>query len=115
MNFRLWIMGAIGAGLGVFGDYVILAAYTSKQNAAVKLTLGAISWMLCAPAWYFLIRDAHGRYVTGAVAWTVSGALMGVALALFLCEKLNLWQWIGFLVTVLGAVIHAVATPQTEP
>lgn len=112
MNFWPWIFGAIGAGLGAFGDYIILAAYKDKTHAALKLTLGVIAWMLCAPAWYFLVRETGGKYAAGAVAWTASGALMGVALALFLREKLTPWQWVGFLITGLGAVIHAIATPK---
>jgi len=112
MNPWSWIYGVIGAGLGVFGDFIILSSYKDKAHATVKLTLGVVAWMFCAPAWYFLIRETHGKYAPGAVAWTTSGALMGIALALALREKLTFWQWVGFVITGLGAVIHAIATPK---
>lgn len=112
MNSRSLLWGFIGAGFGALGDVVILKASKGGPRADWYFAAGILAWALCGPAWYYVMKATDSRYTIGAPAWTISGSILGVIIALVLREKQTFWQWAGFLLISAGVILHALATPQ---
>jgi len=108
VNWRLYLLAAVGAALGTLGDLAGVMAARGWRPWTMHLT-GATLWVACYPVWFTMSHSSSGGFVGPAAAWSVMGSALTVSVSIILSERQSRGEWIGFALIILGTMIRGVS------